>query len=159
VLNACAHFIGTIGHILILRIELLDSGHAEFSNRQKESRNQEISSLLRFMKMVYVDSASLNLQNCIRYQEPLPVSWIAISYSAISAEDGILETDWIALASARYALDAVKRWPVAILPIRLDCVKLASILDCDFVFGDFCRGWFSVSSNHGTNPLHRRIKM
>jgi len=42
----------------------------------KESRNQEISSLLRFMKMVYADSASLNLQNCIRYQEPLPVSWI-----------------------------------------------------------------------------------
>ena len=40
------------------------------------------------MKMVYADSASLNLQNCIRYQEPLPVSWIAISYSAISAEDG-----------------------------------------------------------------------
>ena len=73
---------------LLERIELLDSGHAEFSNRQKESRNQEISSLLRFMKMVYADSVSLNLQNCIRYQEPLPVSWIAISYSAISAEDG-----------------------------------------------------------------------
>ena len=47
---------------------------------------------------------------------------VMVPYSSLLAPT-ILETDWIALASARYALDAVKRWPVAILPIRLDCVK------------------------------------
>ncbi len=47
---------------------------------------------------------------------------VMVPYSSLLAPT-ILETDWIALASARYALDAVKRLPVAILPIRLDCVK------------------------------------
>lgn len=47
---------------------------------------------------------------------------VMVPYSSLLAPT-ILETNWIALASARYALDAVKRWPVAILPIRLDCVK------------------------------------